>query len=187
MIACPERHLAMAHHARCNLAATIRVIVSDKANLMATQIGQLTALPNWHMRKCETSKGDWICKVSPESLWVSLTHPWWVVKMSFSLQNKSPTHHPLPPPSPKPLSCLFSPHQKILLWHLLPTLLWTNILCHFLYSNCLSIFSVFSSSFYYNSPLNSPLLCTPYPIPWPNEPTEGPHLPLRLGPVGNHI
>ena len=58
MIARPEQHLAMAHHARCNLAATIRVIVSDKANLMATQIGQLTALPNWHTRKCEMSKGD---------------------------------------------------------------------------------------------------------------------------------
>ena len=70
-----------------------------------------------------------------------MTHPWQVVKMSFFfVETKSPTHCPSSLPSPEPLSCPFSPHQKILLWHLLPILLWTNILCHFLYSNHLSIF-----------------------------------------------
>ena len=44
LIACLERHLAMAHHAGCNSAATIgRVIVINKANLTSTQISQLTA------------------------------------------------------------------------------------------------------------------------------------------------
>ena len=104
-----------------------------------------------------------------------MTHPWQVVKMSFFfVETKSPTHCPSSPPSPKPLShdtCCLSYCELI-----------------FCATSCIPTiypsFSVFSSSFYItNSPLNSPLLCTPYPIPWPNRP----HLPFRLEPVGNHI
>src|ERR1700732_898722 len=52
-------------------------------------------------------------------------------------------------------------------------------------SICLSVSSPACSIT--NLPLNTPLLCMPYPTHWPNRPTEEPHLPLRLGPVGNHI
>ena len=86
-------------------------------------------------------------------------------------------------PSQKYSPALWTARVIILsLWHLPPMLLWINILRHSRIQTIYPSLSVFSSSFYHK--FTTPLLCMPYPTYWP---AEGPHLPLGLGPVGNHI